>query len=306
MKKRKVRSLETTKDLTKALLDQALFCSSKKIARWLAENGAHEEQYPDGAVIIQEGDTLDRDVFCIVSGQVKVAIGGHKVSTRGRNSHVGEMAMIMREPRTASVMSEGNSLLVRIPEKTMRRAFEKFPKMWYPVATTLCARLHERKKFFRVKNSKPVVFIGSSGARKFVAESLRLKLKPLIDGEVRVWTDDEIFSPSSVTLDALIEQSKLCDFGIFIFGADDKVNSKGKNHSAPRDNVVFEGGMFTGTCGLCRTFFICEDDIKLKMPSDLSGVTFLKFSLQEPHREIPLFGNAVTRIAKNIERLGVV
>lgn len=243
----------------------------------------------------------------MVAGKIEITIGGNRVSERGKHEHVGEMAMIMKEPRTASASTAQDSILIRIPEKTMAAAYKKFPEMWAPVAKTLCARLHERKKFFRIKNKHPIVFIGSSGARRFVAEKLKELLEPCIKGEVRVWTDDAIFAPSANTLESLIDQSKKCDFGIFIFGADDEVNSKGKKFEAPRDNVVFEGGMFTGTCGICRTFFVCEDHKLLKMPSDLSGVTYLNFELKEVKKQlVPKFGTAVKRIAGVIKKLKVV
>jgi CRP/FNR family cyclic AMP-dependent transcriptional regulator len=122
---------------------------------------------------------------------------------------------------------------------------------------------------------------------------------------VRVWAEDAIFAPSSNTLQALIDQAKQCDFGIFIFGADDKVNSKGKRYSAPRDNVVFEGGMFTGTCGICRTIFLRENHERLKMPSDLNGVTYLNFTLKG-RAKLPRFGTSIDRIAALIHKLKTV
>lgn len=302
-KKRKLLSNRT--DLEKALLDQPLCCHNPNIARWLAANGAREEHVPTGKRIIKEGDKSDRSVFCVVSGKLQVSIGGHAISEREKNIHVGEMAMILREPRTATVVAMQDSVLLRFPEKVIRDAHKKFPEMWEPVAKTLCDRLHERRKFFRVKNKQPKIFIGSSGSRKFVAEALAAKLKPLIKGEVRVWANDGIFTPSSGTLQILIDQAKECDFGVFIFGADDKVSSKGKRYAGPRDNVVFEGGMFTGTCGICRTFFVCEDHARLKMPSDLSGVTFLNFQLSGTPPKAS-FGSAVKRIATVINKLKAV
>lgn len=307
MKKKKMQRSNSKTALAEALLDQPLCCHSKKIARWLARNGAREECHASGHEVIREGDKSNRDVFCVVAGKIEITIGGNRVSERGKHEHVGEMAMIMKEPRTASASTAQDSILIRIPEKTMAAAYKKFPEMWAPVAKTLCARLHERKKFFRIKNKHPIVFIGSSGARRFVAEKLKELLEPCIKGEVRVWTDDAIFAPSANTLESLIDQSKKCDFGIFIFGADDEVNSKGKKFEAPRDNVVFEGGMFTGTCGICRTFFVCEDHKLLKMPSDLSGVTYLNFELKEVKKQlVPKFGTAVKRIAGVIKKLKVV
>jgi hypothetical protein len=56
---------------------------------------------------------------------------------------------------------------------------------------------------------------------------------------------------------------------------DDKSRSRGKWEMSPRDNVVFELGLFMGRLGRDRTFYVFEKGIKL--PSDLLGVTLPQF-----------------------------
>ena len=305
MKKKKNQTKPANRaELENMLLDQPLCCHQREIARWLLANGAKEECIPEGRLLIREGDKVNRDVFCVLAGTFRIEIGGHSVGERGKKHHIGEMAMIMREARTASAIAVLESKVLRIPENVMRKALKRYPCMWEPLAQTLCDRLHERRKFFRVKNKNPIVFVGSSGARSFVAEALKARLQPRIKGEVRVWSSKDIFEPSSNTLQRLIDHSKQCDFGIFIFGADDKVKSKGENFAAPRDNVVFEGGMFTSSCGICRTIFVCEKNAKLKVPSDLSGVTYLEFGVTQ--KQGVTFGNSISRIADLIKKLRAI
>jgi predicted nucleotide-binding protein len=45
--------------------------------------------------------------------------------------------------------------------------------------------------------------------------------------------------------------------------------------ASPRDNVVFEAGLFGGVLGMSRTFIIHAHDAKL--PTDLLGLTCVRY-----------------------------
>lgn len=45
----------------------------------------------------------------------------------------------------------------------------------------------------------------------------------------------------------------------------------------PRDNVMFELGLFMGRLGRSRTFIVCNTSEQLRLPSDLAGVTIAKY-----------------------------
>ncbi|MCT1526048.1 nucleotide-binding protein, partial [Sphingobacterium hotanense] len=53
--------------------------------------------------------------------------------------------------------------------------------------------------------------------------------------------------------------------------ADDITKSRLETSKSPRDNVIFEYGLFTGGIGSSRTFLVMEEGTKL--PSDLNGIT---------------------------------
>lgn len=287
--------------LRESLLAQPLACHRADIVDWLISKKVKLEKIKAHTVLLKENDFDDRDVFCIVSGRFTIDVGGNVVRDREKNIHIGEMAMILEEGRTASATAAEDSTVVRIPQKTMREMYEKFPETWKPVAKTLCDRLHQRRRFFRVKNELPKVFIGSSGASLGVAKQLATQLRKKVEGKavVEVWDGDSIFLPSTVTIHQLIERAKLSDFGIFIFAADDKAEVKGTNKAIPRDNVIFEGGLFTAACGLSRTFFVCEDDKNLHIPTDLAGVTYLGFSKDASSTKAK-FGTTTGKLAKII------
>jgi predicted nucleotide-binding protein len=69
--------------------------------------------------------------------------------------------------------------------------------------------------------------------------------------------------------------------GVFVpvFGPDDVIFSRGKRFDGPRDNVIFELGLFTGALGRKRTFVVSPSGKKLKVPSDLLGINFVQYSV---------------------------
>ena len=119
--------------------------------------------------------------------------------------------------------------------------------------------------------SKPRVFIGSSTAALEVARNVQAHLEVVAD--VTVWRD----LPGEKTLSKTIIEAILSiiteyDFAVMIFAADDEINRGGDPVFVPRDNVVFELGLFVAHLGRERTFIIRETGVELKVASDLNGV----------------------------------
>ncbi|KGL59122.1 nucleotide-binding protein [Polaribacter sp. Hel1_85] len=90
--------------------------------------------------------------------------------------------------------------------------------------------------------------------------------------EVTIW-DEYIVSLGETTLDILIGAVEKFDFAIFIFSNDDIINSRGRVFQGPRDNVIFELGLFMSKLGKNRVYIINAKK-QLKIPSDLEGITF--------------------------------
>jgi hypothetical protein len=65
--------------------------------------------------------------------------------------------------------------------------------------------------------------------------------------------------------------------GVQLFDAagvpDDAVTMRGKLFSAPRDNVVYELGLFSGALGRERCFFVTPEGTDIHLPTDLLGMT---------------------------------
>ncbi len=122
---------------------------------------------------------------------------------------------------------------------------------------------------------KPTLFIGSSIEGIKIAYAVQEELE--LDAEVTVWSQG-VFFPTRNTLDDLIASLGRFDFALFVFSPDDKVRLRGEGFLAVRDNILFELGLFIGRIGRERTFFLVpRDGPKLRIPTDLLGITPLLF-----------------------------
>lgn len=116
---------------------------------------------------------------------------------------------------------------------------------------------------------RPRIFLGSSGKQTKLLEAITRGLEDV--AEVEPWT--AAFNPGRSTLDRLVELSQQVDFAAFVFAGDDwtMADPPQGGQPSPRDNVVFEAGLFGGALGIRRTFILHAHGSKL--PSDLLGLT---------------------------------
>ena len=123
----------------------------------------------------------------------------------------------------------------------------------------------------------PIVFIASSSEGVEVAKAVRaLLLQELRDkAKVTPWTRE--FDLSATYIESLEKASQQADFAVLVVTPDDITTSRDKKKSAPRDNVVFELGLFMGCLGRERCFIVNEERSDLKLPTDLLGVHLATF-----------------------------
>ncbi|HZD48104.1 MAG TPA: nucleotide-binding protein, partial [Silvibacterium sp.] len=158
----------------------------------------------------------------------------------------------------------------------------------------------------------PSVFIGSSTEGLDIAREVELQLQR--DAETTIWKDD-VFKPGSGVLETLMNLVEQFDFAVMVLSPDDLLESRGQSVPSPRDNVVFELGLFMGRLGRSRVFVLHEQNAVLKLPSDLAGITLLTYrerenrsaalSIPSTHiiKAIRANGFSESRTHKNIQRL---
>jgi hypothetical protein len=97
------------------------------------------------------------------------------------------------------------------------------------------------------------------------------------------------------------------DFGVFLFTAADRIESRGVRSEAARDNVIFEYGLFLGAIGPDRTYGLVQDlqRKKVKLPSDLEGVSIPRFSGNTRDDLRSTLRPALLSISEKITDLGV-
>ena len=124
----------------------------------------------------------------------------------------------------------------------------------------------------------PTLFIGSSVEGLQLAEELHALLQH--DWDVQVWHQG-MFVAGEYTLESLLNEADKFDFALMVFSGDDNVESRNATYNAPRDNILFEMGLFVGLLGRERTFMLVEIGSALKIPSDLAGITKIDFRRNE-------------------------
>lgn len=261
-------------NLVAALCSQPSISGNMKLAQRIAKSGSLIEVKANKTIIEQGG--ADTDVFFIISGSVGIFINKREIAVRGAGTHVGEMALLdTTARRSATVVMRENSLLLKLSEPAATKIASAYPDFWRKIALELAVRLRERGKFIREPNSVSQVFIGSSSEAVTEATSLKDSLNRK-GVTCSLWTQD-VFQPSQTTIEDLLRFADSSDFAILLMTADDMTLSRDRRKKTPRDNVVFELGLFMGAIGRERTFIVSPRKNDLKLPTDLLGVTHLSY-----------------------------
>ncbi len=143
---------------------------------------------------------------------------------------------------------------------------------------------------------KARIFIGSSKEGLDVAEYLKAQMNSKY--ECYLWTDD-IFKFNESFLYTLLKEASLFDFGILVATKDDFSTIRDKSFDTPRDNVIFEFGLFIGRIGASRAFVIQENGAKL--PTDLLGITVPQFERTTLLSNSKTLNSEIERICKTID-----
>jgi hypothetical protein len=153
-----------------------------------------------------------------------------------------------------------------------------------------------------VNVSKPALFIGSSTEGLEFARGVRKQL----DGVVEPTLWDNAFPPGSTFIDTLLNTLPQYDFAVLVLTPDALVSDRAVEFLAPRDNLLFELGLFMGRLGRERTF-VLHSNTAIKLPSDLAGVTTLKYNWpRQDDDHVQAVGSACDSIRRAVQSLGVL
>jgi len=103
---------------------------------------AQERSFADGVLLASEGELGD-ELLIIASGTVRVEAGGSEIARRGRGEVVGEMSLITRRPRMASLVADGDVRAIRIGRREFESMIHDRPDIGIGVMRVLAQRLAE-------------------------------------------------------------------------------------------------------------------------------------------------------------------
>ncbi len=149
-------------------------------------------------------------------------------------------------------------------------------------------------------NTTPNVFIMSSSHGLALAKALASVLGRGKRMDVKTWSDPGQFRTGDSFIDTLRRTTIQYDFGICVMTPDDATVVRNERVREPRDNVLFEFGLFMGARGIRRAFplVVQVGRKKAAIPSDMKGVSHLTLKLDR------LKGLSAYELRPQVEALG--
>ena len=101
-----------------------------------------EVTVPPGRMLTEQG-TIGREFFLILDGQASVRRNNRKVATLGPGQYFGEMALLDRRPRSASVISETEMTLLVLGQRQFNGVLDAVPALSRKMLAAMATRLRE-------------------------------------------------------------------------------------------------------------------------------------------------------------------
>lgn len=257
-----------------SLVTQKIIAGNRELAEKIDARIRLRLVAPDETLIEQGG--ADNNVYLILTGSLNIVVNGRIVGKRSTGDHVGEMAAI--EPtqrRAASVIAMEESVVATLSEPDLAELGTKYPEIYRCIARELARRLLQRNALVSATHETIRVFIISSVEALPVARIIQNAFEH-DKFTTTVWPDG-VFKVASYTLQSLEDAIEDSDFAIAIAHADDLTECRGRDWPSPRDNVIFELGLFMGRLGKHRAILMEPRDEGVKLPSDLAGITTISY-----------------------------
>ena len=142
-------------------------------------------------------------------------------------------------------------------------------------------------------NNRPGIFIASSTEGLPVARAVKSNFDN--EADVDIWTEN-IFAINKSNLSNLLNRASFYDYAIILLTPDDLATIREVEYLVPRDNLLFELGLFLGRIGPSRAFVIAEE--KVKVLSDFVGISIATYRSRD--NLDAAVGNACEKIRREI------
>jgi len=115
-------------------------CSGRDLHK--IRRALEEVQVPPGRLLCEEG-TIGREFFIIVDGTASVRRNGRRVATLGPEQYFGELALLDRRPRSATVVSDTDMRLLVLEQRAFNGILEDVPALARKLLAAMATRLRE-------------------------------------------------------------------------------------------------------------------------------------------------------------------
>ncbi|MEY2463805.1 MAG: family transcriptional regulator, cyclic receptor protein [Acidimicrobiaceae bacterium] len=115
-------------------------CSRKELQT--IAKASDEVTVPSDKVLVEQG-TSGRECFVIVDGTASVKRNGRRVATLGPGSYFGELSLLDKGPRTATVTAETPLTVLVLGPREFSSVLDAVPGLSHKLLTTLATRVRD-------------------------------------------------------------------------------------------------------------------------------------------------------------------
>jgi|SRR5579864_8979942 len=129
-------------DRIRSLAGVRLFdgCSAKELAA--IAKVSEDVSVAAGTAIVEEG-TIGHDMYVVLDGGVSVRRHGRRVALLGAGQYFGELSVLRRAPRTATVVADMDTTLLVISRRGLAAVIAQAPGLATKMLATMAGRLQD-------------------------------------------------------------------------------------------------------------------------------------------------------------------
>ena len=115
-------------------------CSRKDLQN--IARASDEVSVSAGKTLVEQGQ-IGRECFVIVDGSATVKRNGRKVATLGPGDYFGELSLLDKGPRTASVTADSDMKVLVLGPREFSGVLDAVPGLAHKLLSTLAGRIRE-------------------------------------------------------------------------------------------------------------------------------------------------------------------
>jgi len=115
-------------------------CSTKDLQK--IAKASDEIAVKAGTTLVDQGQQ-GREAFIVVDGAASVKRNGRKITTLGPGAVIGELSLLDRGPRTATVTADTDMTVLVIDQRNFAGVIDQVPALAHKLLATLAARIRD-------------------------------------------------------------------------------------------------------------------------------------------------------------------